>query len=174
MPGRAECERLLDLYGVPPHIRRHSEQVARVALHLSRALRRQGATLDLGLLEAAALLHDISKAACLASHRDHAREGGEVLRREGYGSVAALLERHVELGAWDPEGPVTEAEVLNYSDKRVRHDEVVTLAERFEDLVIRYGSRHPGAEARIRCNWDVTRALERKIFGCLPFGPGEL
>jgi uncharacterized protein len=174
VPDRAECGRLLDLHRVPAHIRRHSEQVARVALQLARGLNVQGADLDLELIEAGALLHDIAKADCLASHRDHAREGGEVLRREGYLRVAALVERHVELGAWDPDGPFTEAEVLNYSDKRVRHDEVVTLAERFEDLVARYGGRHPEAEARIRRNWEVTRAVERKIFAGLPCGPEEL
>ncbi|MDW7710231.1 MAG: HD domain-containing protein [Deferrisomatales bacterium] len=174
MPDRAECERLLDLHRVPAHIRRHSEQVSRVALRLARALASHGEHLDLALLEAAALLHDIAKADCLASHRDHAVEGGAVLRREGYLAVAALVERHVELGPCDPRGPVTEAEVLNYSDKRVRHDEVVSLAERFEDLVVRYGGRYPQAEGRIRQNWEATRKVERKIFGGLPFGPGEL
>ncbi|MBE0616871.1 MAG: HD domain-containing protein [Proteobacteria bacterium] len=174
VPDRAECERLLDAHRVPAHIRRHSAVVARVALLLGRELQATGEHLDLRRIEAGALLHDIAKAPCLATHGDHAREGAEVLRGEGYPSVAVLVERHVELGPWDPDGEVTEAELLNYSDKRVRHEEVVGLSGRFQDLLVRYGSVHPEAEARIRRNWTCTEAVERKIFARLPFGPEEV
>jgi len=170
VPDRAECDRLLERYDVPAHIRRHSEQVARVARRLSAALGAAGVALDGALVEAAALLHDISKAACLQGG-DHAREGAELLQTLGYPEVAALVGRHVELGLWEPDGQITEAEILNYSDKRVRHEEVVSLQERFEDLVERYGRRGPGAEIRIRRNWKVTEELEAKIFRRLPFGP---
>jgi HD superfamily phosphodiesterase len=129
-----------------------------------------GVEVDVGLVEAAALLHDIAKAACLHGG-DHAQEGAGLLRTLGYPEVASLVARHVELGTWRPAGQVTEAEILNYSDKRVRHEEVVSLRERFEDLVERYGGRSPGAEGRIRQNWRITEELEAKIFRRLPFGP---
>lgn len=173
-PDRVQCQRLLDAHQVPPHIRRHSEEVARVALLLGRELQAAGETLDLELVEAGALLHDIAKAACLTTRGDHAGEGGRVLRGAGYPAVAELVERHVELGPWDPAGPITEAELLNYSDKRVRHEEVVGLEGRFRDLVARYGAAHPEAEARIRRNWATTEGVERKIFGRLPFGPEQV
>lgn len=160
---------------MPRHIRRHSEQVARVARRLGEALRQfDGESVDLCLLEAAALLHDIAKASCLANHKDHAVEGGRLLRALGLPRVADLVERHVELGQWRQEGCVTEAEILNYSDKRVRHEEVVSLTDRFLDLLERYGKRAPQAEGRIRDNWQDTEAVERKIFGRLPFGPGDV
>ncbi len=175
IPGQEACRALLARYRVPEHIRRHSEQVARVAEALGGALvERAGEGLDLGLLVAGALLHDIAKARCLGSRRDHAREGAELLRRAGYGRVAALVEEHVVLRTFRPEGPVTETEVLNYSDKRVRHDEVVSLDERFEDLIERYGRGHPEAERRIRQTWERARALERKLFARLPFTPQDL
>jgi len=148
--------------------------VARVALFLGRELRAAGEAIDMELVEAGALLHDLAKAACLATHGDHAKEGGRALRGKGYPTVAALVERHVELGPWDPEGPVTEAELLNYSDKRVRHEEVVSLEGRFRDLVARYGEAHPEAEARIRRNWACTQGVERKIFGRLSFPPDQV
>jgi putative nucleotidyltransferase with HDIG domain len=173
IPDPVSCRRLLDRHRVPDHIRRHSSQVARVARRLAEALRLRGEPIDPDRVEAAALLHDIAKAECLDSFRDHAREGGDLLRSLGFPELGALVEKHVDLGAWDPEGPVTEAELLNYSDKRVRHEEVVSLDERFDDLMERYGKKSEGAEARIRENWRIVVALERKIFGRLPFGPDD-
>ncbi len=172
VPDPDACRRLLAEHRVPPHIQRHSERVAWVARWLAEALRRHGAaTVDPALVEAAALLHDIAKATCLGTLDNHAVEGGRLLRDLGYEAVAAAVERHVAIGAWDPEGPVTEAEILNYSDKRVLHEDLVGLAERFADLLVRYGGGRPEAERRIRENWAVARGLEAKLFARLPVGP---
>ncbi|GAB4262990.1 MAG: HDIG domain-containing protein [Deferrisomatales bacterium] len=174
-PTAERCRRILERHGVPEHIQRHSEQVARVVRALADHLGRAAAgPLDAELLVAAALLHDVAKADCFDSGKDHAREGGRLLRQMGMDAVAALVERHVELGGWNPEGPVTEAEVLNYGDKRVRHDEVVSLDERFRDLLERYGTRYPEARGRILANWRFSKELEKKIFARLPVGPDFL
>lgn len=166
---------MLDARGVPDHIRRHSEEVARVARRLAESLcRHECESLDVSLLEAGALLHDIAKAECLTNQRDHALEGGRVLRELGHGDIAEIVERHVELGPWQADGPVTEAELLNYADKRVRHEEVVSLADRFDDLLVRYGGSSERAANRIRRNRQVMEALEAKIFRRLPFGPEDL
>jgi D-alanine-D-alanine ligase len=58
--------------------------------------------------------------------------------------------------------PLREAEVVNYADKRVLHEEVVTLAVRFADLKVRYG-RTPEALARIQATEVRTRALEENL-----------
>jgi len=165
---------LLAAHDVPTHIRRHSVQVARVARDIAEALHRHGETVDVGLIEAAALLHDIAKAPCLESHLDHAAEGGRVLRELGLDAVAAIVERHVHLGDWDPRGPVTGAELVNYADKRVLYVQVVSLSERFRDLIVRYSRSRADIEERIRRNWAAMEAVEAKIFGRLPFGPDEV
>lgn len=171
-PSPAVCRRLLAEHRVPEHIRRHSGQVARVARRIAEELAvAVAAPVDVPLVEAAALLHDIAKAPCLESRLDHAAEGGRVLRELGLDAVADIVERHVHLGPWDPAGPVTEAEIVNYADKRVRYVEVVSLGERFVDLVARYGRGQSAIEERIRGNWLVMEAVEAKIFGLLPFGP---
>lgn len=175
VPDRDECRRLWDDSGVPAHIRRHSEEVARLAVRLTAALRAAGhGSLNLPLVEAAALLHDIAKARCLESLGDHAEDGGRLLRDRGFAAVGELVARHVELGEWDPEGEPCEAEILNYCDKRVQHERVVGLDERFGDLVERYGRGNAQAEARIRRNWRATRAVEEKLFRNLAFGPEAL
>jgi len=173
-PSSVTCRRLLAAHGVPTHIRRHSIQVARVARAIAEALRERGEPVDVGLIEAAALLHDIAKAPCIESHLDHAAEGGRVLRELGLEAVAAIVERHVHLGEWNPRGPVTGAEVVNYADKRVLYIRVVSLPERFRDLIVRYSQGRTDIEERIRRNWATMEAVEAKIFGRLPFGPADV
>lgn len=172
-PSVATCRRILESHGVPAHIRRHSARVARVARRLAEELRAQGEPLDVALVEAAALLHDVAKAPCLASRLDHAAEGGRVLRELGLPAVAAIVERHVHLGDWDPDGPVTGAELVNYADKRVLNEDVVGLGERFLDLVARYSQGRPDFEERIRRNWAVMEAVEAKILARLPRGAAD-
>jgi len=173
-PSPATCRRLLEAHGVPTHIRRHSAQVARVARDIAEALRDHGETVDIGLIESAALLHDIAKAPCLESRLDHAAEGGRVLRELGLEAIAAVVERHVQLGDWDPRGPVTGAELVNYADKRVLHDRLVSLPERFRDLIVRYSRGRTDIEERIRRNWATMEAVEAKIFGRLPIDPADV
>jgi putative nucleotidyltransferase with HDIG domain len=173
-PSAATCRRLLAAHGVPAHIRRHSAQVARVARSIAEALHEAGEPLDVGLVEAAALLHDIAKAPCLESHLDHAAEGGRVLRELGLAPVAEIVARHVQLGDWDPRGPVTGAELVNYADKRVLHVRLVSLTERFRDLIVRYSGGRTDIEERIRRNWATMEAVEAKIFGRLPIGPDDV
>jgi putative nucleotidyltransferase with HDIG domain len=173
-PSVATCRRLLARHEVPDHIRRHSGQVARVARHVAAALRQRGEPVDVALVEAAALLHDIAKAPCIESRLDHAAEGGRVLRDLGLPAVAELVERHIHLGEWDPRGPVTGAELVNYADKRVLYVQVVSLSERFRDLIVRYSRSRADIEERIRRNWAAMEAVEAKIFGRLPFGPDEV
>jgi putative nucleotidyltransferase with HDIG domain len=173
-PSAATCRRLLAAHGVPAHIRRHSAQVARVARTIAEALREAGEPVDVGLVEAAALLHDIAKAPCLESRLDHATEGGRVLQEFGLASVAEIVARHVQLGNWDPRGPVTGAELVNYADKRVLHVRLVSLTERFRDLIVRYSGGRTDIEERIRRNWATMEAVEAKIFGRLPIGPADV
>jgi hypothetical protein len=80
----------------------------------------------------------------------------------------------VRLGPWDPDGPVTGAELLNYSDKRVQHETIVSLRDRFEDLLLRYGRGNAEVERRIHEDWGNISRVETKIFARLPFGPDEV
>ncbi len=174
LPSRGECLEIMARYEMLPHIREHSLLVTEVALWLGRALRVAGLPLSLPLIEAGALLHDLGKTPCLGTSANHAEWGARILEAEGYPAVAQVVRQHVRL-AVDPRGngPVGEAEVVNYADKRVLHTRVVTLEERFADLKVRYG-KTPEALARIEENELMSRALEAKIFGFLPHDPRDL
>jgi putative nucleotidyltransferase with HDIG domain len=172
-PNRETCLKLLKQYRVPPHVIQHCIQVERVARFLGQALNEHGARLDLHLVEAAALLHDITKLDGLQTGRNHAETGGELLRKLGYVRIAEVVERHVAIPEELMSESITEDELVNYADKRVMHDLVVTLEERVEDLKRRYG-KTPKSQTLIKKALENMRAMERKIFHNLPIRPEVL
>jgi uncharacterized protein len=171
LPSHQECLDLMEAHGMLPHIREHSFRVLEVAAFLGQALVAAGFDLHLPLIEAGALLHDLGKTPCLGTAHNHALWGAAILRPLGYPEVAQVVAEHVRLedNPGDPR-PLREAEVVNYADKRVLHDRVVTLQVRFADLMERYG-RTPEARARIAAVAAQTRALELKLFAPLDFSP---
>ena len=100
--------------------------------------------------------------------------GAGILEELGYPHLAQVVREHVHLDGniMDPR-PLREAEVVNYADKRVLHEAVVTLAARFADLKVRYG-RTSEALARIHATEVRSRALEEKIFASLHLSPLDL
>ena len=157
-----------------PNIREHSLQVARVSLALGAHLLPAHPRLNLILLEAGALLHDIAKTECLKTSGKHTEIGADLLRRRGYPQVAEIVAQHVNLkeGLAKVNG-ITEIEIVHYADKRVLHEEIVDLQTRFEYLQERYG-QHPDDRKRIAALLEATRLQELKIFRFLPFQPEEL
>ncbi len=154
-------------YHMLPNIRAHSLRVRDVALILGRQLHAVGVGLNLPLLEAGALLHDIAKTACLANGGQHAQLGAQWLAEQGYPAVAEIVREHVWLSRHPAEPwPLREVEIVNYADKRVLHDQVVSLRHRFADLRRRYG-RTPEILARLQQNEERSLVLEAKIFARL-------
>ena len=152
LPTYNDCLALIAAHGMLPNIKEHSFRVMQVADLLGRALAAAGFELHLPLISTGALLHDLGKTACLGTTNNHAHLGAEILAGLGYPELAQVVREHVRLedGGADPR-PLREAEVVNYADKRVLHARVVTLAERFADLAVRYGrgmSGGPGAHRR--------------------------
>ena len=171
---REECFELMDRHGMLEHIMDHSLAVRKVALFLSIELNKRGQALDLGLVEAASLLHDLAKTACLKTKEDHAEAGFQLLVRLGYQRIGEVVAQHIVV--WKIEDPsrVTEEEVVNYADKRVRHDRIVSLKDRFADLRHRYGKKgNDDLEA-----WEglerMTFEIESKIFSILGMDPADL
>jgi uncharacterized protein len=171
VPDEKTCYRLLDQARVPAHIVAHSALVAALALSLGRALNAAGFELNLGLTLAGGLLHDIAKIDGLENGVDHARAGAETLRDLGYPEVGDICRTHVVI---DVDAPLSEAHLVNYTDKRVRHHQVVSLDERFADLAERYGQGDAERLARMHDNLLRSKRLETRLFAPLPFGPEDL
>jgi len=161
---------LLRQFDMPQHIRRHSLIVAEVALLLAVQLNRNSSRLDLRLIEAAALLHDIGKVTSLKTGEDHAVLGAQMLEGVVAPAVARIVMEHISLDSSQVAGPVTESLIVNYSDKRVKHDQVVSLEDRYHDLIERYAKAPPQVQF-LRHKLDLCSALERTIFSHLTIAP---
>jgi putative nucleotidyltransferase with HDIG domain len=151
----------------------HSLIVTKVALYLSEALNKKGQQIDTELVEAASLLHDIAKTECLATQQDHAEAGAGLLEAMGYARVGEVVAQHIRLFKEQESSRVTEEEVVYYADKRVRHDEIVSLEERFMDLMERYGKDEKAIEQLERLK-KAASETERKIFSILESDPAVL
>ena len=160
IPGREECEALWEKYAMLPNIRAHCSAVADVAMSLARRAEDMGIAPP-GTSEAAAraatMLHDIAKTWTILHGGAHDQLGAAIVREEtGNPLLAQAVLYHVQW-PWE-EGPLApENEPLRlpllvaYADKRVRHDRLVSLEERFDDLLNRYGDNEEH-RASIRLN----------------------
>ncbi|RUM87991.1 MAG: metal-dependent phosphohydrolase [Thermodesulfatator sp.] len=173
IPSLEECYRLLEEEGVPPHIVRHGERVALVGAFLARNLREVGEPLSLPLVVAGGLLHDLTKHHSLKTGENHAESARRKLLEWGYPEVAEVVGSHIFLRPGPPGTPIRAEEVVYYADKRVRHEEIVSLEERFRDLRERYG-RRPSSWVRLWRLEELTKLLERRLFKKLPFPPEKL
>jgi len=163
IPSPAECEDLMFRYDMLPNIFNHSQQVMRVALAITDNLI-DGVMVNRALVAAAALLHDITKTRSLKTKEPHDRSGGELLRNLGYAGIARIVEEHVILRSFSPEGRLEEREIIYYADKRVMHESVVSLRERVQDLLCRYGVTEE-IKKHILQNEFQALGVERKIAG---------
>ncbi len=170
MHSRKQCLEYLDKIDMPRHIRRHSMLVAKVALFLCELLNRNGSNFDLDLVETGALLHDVGKEPTLATGHDHAQVGAEMLVGIVAPAVVRIVREHILLEPVQVEGPLTESILVNYSDKRVMHEQVVSVQARYNDLIARY-AKTPFHRQRLLEKLKLYLALEEKIFSHLAIDP---
>jgi uncharacterized protein len=173
VPKTEECFFLLKKFEVPGHVIEHSQRVRGVALYLCHLLNRHGERLDQAQVEAGSLLHDIAKVRTLGTGGNHAQAGARLIWELGFPEVAEIVRQHVVLDSGTDHGRITEAEVVHYADKRVKHTTVVSLVERFQDLKKRYG-KSPEALAWLEDLERQSLLLEERLFQKIPFLPEAL
>ncbi len=171
--SRTECFKLIKIMDMMDHIIDHSVMVSNVTLFLCRELKKNSAMINTELAVSAALLHDITKTRSFSTRENHPVTGGYLLTDLGYPEVGSIIRQHVILDSYAADSPVSEQEIVNYSDKRVLHDRVVSLDERLDYIRVRYG-KTAEFESRIRIMSQKTLGLEKKIFSHLDFSPDQL
>lgn len=173
VPGESDCLALLRKYKTPEHIVAHSRKVWDVGRLIADGMLRQDHYIDMDLVRASCLLHDIGKFPCIRDGKGyHDIRGKQILEDECLPSVARIVVQHVVLRG--PEDrPLGEEHVVFYADKRVVHDRVVSLDERFVYLEQTYG-RNLEAVRRLQLMKDETVRLEDKIFLFLDFLPVDV
>lgn len=181
VPTDAQCRLLWDAYGMLPNIRAHSELVACLATALAELARAAGLAVDVAEVRAAALLHDLAKTYTIRHGGNHCQLGAAWVQEiTGNPALAQGVLCHVH---WPREIDLAADFLplaLIYSDKRVKHNQIVTLEARFDDLLVRYGTTDY-IRARIRESFQQAEAIERALAATLgvnihenTFGCGRL
>ena len=157
---------------VPEHIINHSLKVTKVAYIITSELMDAGVNVNCKLVVLSSLLHDITKYQSILNRgEDHSQTGGELLRELGYPEIAEIIESHIIIK--NAKNLILEKMIVFYSDKRVKHDKVVSLKERYDDLIVRY-AKTAYSEKMIRSGLERALDVEKKIFEKLKFKPENL
>ena len=199
----ALVEHFWEAWATPLHVRAHCKQVAQVAVQMGEAFTRKNILIDLNSLHTAALLHDMARICDFKTMertnfceeiteekwekwlilrekyagRDHPDLAFEALSKKGYLKTAELIRLHNSLSILEePEQfEHLETALLYYADKRVKHDEVVSLAERFRDGEVRYGNHDDARQKELYGEVEKrTFELEGRLFERIDLKPEEI
>ncbi|MFP4567653.1 MAG: HD domain-containing protein [Candidatus Woesearchaeota archaeon] len=126
------CYQLLDKYGIDGNVLKHVKKVEKIATHLGKKLKEKEKNTNLNLITTSALLHDIGKKLANHTKMNHIEAGTIILKGEELPEHAEICRTHSIYAFYtDAEYPKTwEAKIVNYADKRVIEDKIVTLDER--------------------------------------------
>ena len=169
IPSREWTLGLMHEKSMPPHIIRHSKTVRLAAVCVAALLKKAGFRIDRRLVDRAALLHDICKAESLLKGGDHALMGRRLMEKLGYPRIGEIVGQHIRLESLE----VNEAMVVNYADKRIMHDRVVSLQKRFIDLMDRYGKNEQSMQ-RILKHYEDASEVEQILVRSSGFEPERL
>jgi molybdenum cofactor cytidylyltransferase len=154
IPSEAECRELMDnIVRLPENVQRHCYRVAENAEALGRSLSTVGVHLDLRLIRAAAMLHDIAR-----SEKGHAEAGARLLECHGFSSLSPIVGVHMDLEV-NFDGPIDESQIVHLADKLAAGDQPVDLETRFDKKLKKYGADPKKAAAIFHRQENARRIL---------------
>lgn len=190
---------LLNEYKTPQHIIKHGEIVGKVGEMIAEAYLKKGTYVDVESVFLAGLLHDILRLVDISENKynefiktqdpekikiwdelrmkysniGHPEATYKLLSEKGFEEIGLMIKKHgFESILEDP--PFTlEEKILTYADKRVLHEKVVSMEDRFYDGHVRYFSKKMPAEYENKIQ-KVYYALEKELFEPIDFNPEEI
>ena len=157
IPSEQECHLLMDkIHNVPEPIIAHCQAVAAVAKALGMAMNNAGCQLDLDLIRAAGLVHDIAR-----EGKNHAAVGANILRELGFLKVADIVEVHMDIEV-NPQETLAERHIVYLADKLVMGNRRADLLLRFDKKMKKYG-QDPAAVAAINKRKTSAMLIKARI-----------
>jgi len=204
LPTPKECQAIIEEHHVPPHIVKHSLAVAKLAVFLAQRLTEKGMTVDVNLVDRACLLHDIARI-CDFKELDFNRFEQPVtaedkakwrqlrakyegipheyaacdILKDKFPVLALTIKKHRYIGILDEEEkPNTwEEKLVYYADKRIMHDNIVSLEERLTEAhkrnVFFYDTEAQSKIITAKVDPLIYR-LEKEIFDEIGLSPLEI
>jgi tRNA threonylcarbamoyladenosine biosynthesis protein TsaE len=196
-------EKFYEGWSTPLHVRKHIKQVTDVAMQIVDAYIKKNEVINLNLLYSAAMMHDIARVCDFRkldkSHFTekitdekwskwedirkkykgvhHANAAEKFFKELGFNKTAELIYIHKSrVIAEEPERMNTlEKKIMYYADKRVKHDETVSLKERFLDGWERYGKYDDTQTRKLFEEVEhQTFKLEKELFDGLDIQPEDV
>lgn len=139
-PSDESCQALWDKYAMLPNVREHSLLVADIAAFVGTLAEQAGIFKHTPFLRASAMMHDLAKTYTILNGGNHCQLGSAWCVQELKNPVIAQGVAHHVDWPWGIDIPKYFIPLtLIYCDKRVMHNRMVSLDERCEDLLRRYG-----------------------------------
>ena len=157
MISRTRAIRILEEAGCPPKVIEHCKTVALLAVEIAEKIRANGKEVDIRLVEAGALMHDLGR--CRTHGISHAVEGFELARELGLDpKIAEIIKRHIGAGISEEEAeeiglPADDYFPRSLEEKIVAHaDNLVGGTRRItiEERVGRMQKKHIDKEVTLR------------------------
>ncbi|MEK7136742.1 MAG: tRNA (adenosine(37)-N6)-threonylcarbamoyltransferase complex ATPase subunit type 1 TsaE [Patescibacteria group bacterium] len=166
---------------LPDHIVRHCDVVGLLAKDFAQELVKRGMVVRPEALLHAGILHDLFRFLDFPREEErtskpvwvelakkytchHEEACARFLEEQGFPGLATIIRPHGLHEANPlPALQSLEQKILFYADKRVIFDKIVTIDERFDDFMRRYGGGKESEQAKL---WRAqTKKLERALFG---------
>ena len=168
LPNREQALELLRKHKCPPQVIEHTTAVADLAVETANKLQSKGVKVNVELVEAGALLHDLGRSKVHTV--DHAVVGAEIAQSISLPEpVIRIIKRHVGAGitakeaqalGW-PKGTYVpqsiEEKIVSYADKRIDKSKRVPIEVEIEKL--QKENKFEAAERVKKLNDEITSLL---------------
>jgi len=169
LPNREQAIEILQRNGCEPKVIAHCQAVAALALELAEKIKSKNYPVDLELIEAGALLHDLGRS---KTHSvQHAFEGVKLAKEEGLPEeVVCIIKRHVGAGitseeaqwlGWPKDNYIPqslEEKIVCYADKCIGSDQRIPVEDTIKQL---YDKNLEDAAERVRkLHIEITSLIE--------------
>ncbi len=169
-----ECISLLKKHETPLNIFLHCRKVNAISMFIATKLKELGKNIDLCLVSNGSLLHDVAKYNSIKDKTiSHTKAGSDILE-EINSETANVIFKHGYGTLINDQVNTWEEKIVNYADSRVRHEEIVSINERIDDLNIRYEKIYPGATERNEIARMKSLDIEKEIFENLDINPNDI
>ena len=158
-PNRQQCMKYLEEYSTPAHVIGHCKAVADTAYRIASELNKHGYNLDLDLILAAGLTHDIARV-----EDEHWNRGAEFMAKRGWIAEAEIIRVHMHYSPFSALEDLTETDMICLADRIVLEDSYAGLDKRMDYVIAKAKKAgRVNAEEIINAKKELTRQIIRDI-----------
>lgn len=170
VPTKDEAEKILYEVGCSKRVIEHSKAVTSLAVKIAEEIAKKGVNVNLKLVEAGALLHDIGRVRTRSVL--HGYYGGEIARKLNLPEpLINIIEKHVGAGIPLDEAvklglppknymlETLEEKIVAYADKRIKHNRVISFKSSLKEFKVKLGENHPAIERLKKLHREICSLL---------------